>query len=400
MYSQQYNSPASLAECSVRRHSSVEIDCRYANNKVLYDLVKDKTIELGALVDRLLQSDALNAVERRDIQKTIWQIIEKFPGFVAPSSSSSVTAPTMLSPLTNHGKPVVNNPPNSISNYATAGCKNVSTSFSVSSITENSYGAAPITPSNQTFELAPRLSLANPHYNYSYHIQPRHSFSNERQFSDAQPQNSGSRRSPEHAFSHTNRSRSFVQLPPVKTLLTKDDQMTDDQVMHGYSHRDHLPLQMHVHMQTIKEEKPNIDLSPSTSSSSSSLNLQAHMTYALDTKRKRPVETGQENAAQSPTSSNAQLSSVITVPRKEKVTTLKKNQCHICGRICSRPSTLQTHLSIHTGDKPYKCPWPSCNKCFNVKSNMLRHYKRHECKSRANQSTSAIRANKTNIVSI
>lgn len=54
MYSQQYNSPASLAECSVRRHSSVEIDCRYANNKVLYDLVKDKTIELGALVDRLL----------------------------------------------------------------------------------------------------------------------------------------------------------------------------------------------------------------------------------------------------------------------------------------------------------------------------------------------------------
>lgn len=76
MYSQQYNSPASLPECSVRRHSSVEIDCRYANNKVLYDLVKDKTIELGALVDRLLQSDALNAVERRDIQKTIWQIIE------------------------------------------------------------------------------------------------------------------------------------------------------------------------------------------------------------------------------------------------------------------------------------------------------------------------------------
>lgn len=64
---------------------------------------------------------------------------------------------------------------------------------------------------------------------------------------------------------------------------------------------------------------------------------------------------------------------------------LTRNQCHICGKVCSRPSTLRTHVLVHTGVKPYPCEWPGCNRSFNVKSNMIRHYKNHEKKTKENQ---------------
>ncbi|AQZ15460.1 YPR013C [Zygosaccharomyces parabailii] len=57
-----------------------------------------------------------------------------------------------------------------------------------------------------------------------------------------------------------------------------------------------------------------------------------------------------------------------------------RKQCPVCGKICSRPSTLKTHFLIHTGDTPFKCTWHNCKKSFNVKSNMLRHLKSHERK--------------------
>lgn len=57
-----------------------------------------------------------------------------------------------------------------------------------------------------------------------------------------------------------------------------------------------------------------------------------------------------------------------------------RKQCPVCGKICSRPSTLKTHYLIHTGDTPFKCAWSNCTKSFNVKSNMLRHLKSHERK--------------------
>lgn len=57
-----------------------------------------------------------------------------------------------------------------------------------------------------------------------------------------------------------------------------------------------------------------------------------------------------------------------------------KKTCPICGKQCSRPSTLKTHILIHTGDKPFECQWPSCGRSFNVKSNMLRHFKSHKKK--------------------
>lgn len=65
-------------------------------------------------------------------------------------------------------------------------------------------------------------------------------------------------------------------------------------------------------------------------------------------------------------------------PNKQMI--LLRKQCNICKKVCSRPSTLKTHLLIHTGDTPFKCTWDGCYKSFNVKSNMLRHLKSHERK--------------------
>ncbi|CAL9733529.1 hypothetical protein MOSE0_B03092 [Monosporozyma servazzii] len=57
-----------------------------------------------------------------------------------------------------------------------------------------------------------------------------------------------------------------------------------------------------------------------------------------------------------------------------------RKQCPVCGKICSRPSTLKTHYLSHSGDTPFKCTWSGCTKSFNVKSNMLRHLKSHQRK--------------------
>ena len=54
-----------------------------------------------------------------------------------------------------------------------------------------------------------------------------------------------------------------------------------------------------------------------------------------------------------------------------------KYGCSICQKRFKRPSSLKTHINIHTGFKPFICPYMQCNKSFNAKSNMLRHYKLH-----------------------
>ncbi|AMD22610.1 HHL160Cp [Eremothecium sinecaudum] len=52
--------------------------------------------------------------------------------------------------------------------------------------------------------------------------------------------------------------------------------------------------------------------------------------------------------------------------------------CEICGKDFKRPSAVRTHMVVHNDDKPYKCQYPGCLKCFNVKSNMLRHMRKHK----------------------
>ncbi|KAJ2543540.1 hypothetical protein IWW35_005491 [Coemansia sp. RSA 1878] len=54
-----------------------------------------------------------------------------------------------------------------------------------------------------------------------------------------------------------------------------------------------------------------------------------------------------------------------------------RNVCDVCSRDFTRPSSLQTHMRSHTGEKPYPCNYPGCFKRFSVLSNQRRHSKIH-----------------------
>lgn len=84
---------------------------------------------------------------------------------------------------------------------------------------------------------------------------------------------------------------------------------------------------------------------------------------------------------------NLKIANMTTILPTSEITTTKHTnvikqtkQCPVCGKVCSRPSTLKTHFLIHTGDNPFKCTCEGCTKSFNVKSNMLRHLKSHQRK--------------------
>jgi len=56
----------------------------------------------------------------------------------------------------------------------------------------------------------------------------------------------------------------------------------------------------------------------------------------------------------------------------------KKHKCKICDKRFTRPSSLQTHMYSHTGEKPFACEVPGCGRQFSVVSNLRRHKKVHK----------------------
>ncbi|KAK9240620.1 hypothetical protein V1525DRAFT_394436 [Lipomyces kononenkoae] len=61
--------------------------------------------------------------------------------------------------------------------------------------------------------------------------------------------------------------------------------------------------------------------------------------------------------------------------------TQKKHKCPICHKRFTRPSSLQTHMYSHTGEKPFTCDFRGCGRKFSVVSNLRRHKKIHSSRS-------------------
>ncbi|KAK6337952.1 hypothetical protein TWF696_001425 [Orbilia brochopaga] len=59
----------------------------------------------------------------------------------------------------------------------------------------------------------------------------------------------------------------------------------------------------------------------------------------------------------------------------------KKHKCKVCDKRFTRPSSLQTHMYSHTGEKPFACEVEGCGRQFSVVSNLRRHRKVHKAHS-------------------
>jgi hypothetical protein len=95
-----------------------------------------------------------------------------------------------------------------------------------------------------------------------------------------------------------------------------------------------------------------------------------------------PSSTGATYNYSQVSSSATQLPSQSSAPRVSRPRSKpeRKHACPECGRLFLRPSALRSHSYLHTGERPYPCPFPGCARGvgglpFSVLSNMRRHFR-------------------------
>nr|XP_033790208.1 zinc finger protein 407 isoform X2 [Geotrypetes seraphini] len=61
----------------------------------------------------------------------------------------------------------------------------------------------------------------------------------------------------------------------------------------------------------------------------------------------------------------------VGTPKERKFT------CNLCDRTFTEKWALNNHMKLHTGEKPFKCTWPTCHYSFLTASAMKDHYRTH-----------------------
>ncbi|NP_001165537.1 spalt-like transcription factor 4 S homeolog [Xenopus laevis] len=91
-------------------------------------------------------------------------------------------------------------------------------------------------------------------------------------------------------------------------------------------------------------------------------------------------ESGTDQSFNSPPVSGSSEQGSETTKLQQLVENLDKNgsetnECLICHRVLSCPSSLKMHYRTHTGERPFKCK--ICGRAFSTKSNLKTHYGVH-----------------------